>query len=315
MNDPNGSENTDDKKDEVTVDIDNHKMDVKWTEEHENILIEWADKAMCFRWLHSKAHMQFSAANTWFTIPVIIMSTITGTANFAQDKFPEDIKQYAVMGIGAVNLFAGILTTIQQFLKIGELNESHRVSSISWDKFYRNIKIELAKSPDERIPAYQMLKIAKEEFDRLMETSPAIADDIIEQFQKTFDADIEDEHLSERRQVRKASFFELKKPEICDDIRSCKHSVYKRKPGEKQTKVNIQLAKKALKQKQDQERVEQIINDFNSVRKRPPTEDEIMDELDDQIEVQKETITSILNDFQSVINDNVIIDKKDGSNQ
>jgi hypothetical protein len=25
----------------------------QWTQEHEEILIEWADKAMCYRWLHS----------------------------------------------------------------------------------------------------------------------------------------------------------------------------------------------------------------------------------------------------------------------
>ena len=60
----------------------------------------------------------------WFTIPVIIMST-TGTANFAQERLPEDYRSYAAMGIGAVNIFAGILTTIAQFLKIGELNEAH----------------------------------------------------------------------------------------------------------------------------------------------------------------------------------------------
>ena len=119
-----------------------------WKKEHETILIEWADKAMCYRWLHARSHQAYSKTNAWFTIPVIIMSTLTGTANFAQDRFPPDIRPLAQMGIGAVNLFAGILTTIAQFLKIGELNEAHRVSSISWDKFYRNIKVELAKSRD-----------------------------------------------------------------------------------------------------------------------------------------------------------------------
>ena len=58
------------------------------------------------------------------------------------------------MAIGAVNIFAGILTTIAQFLKIGELNEAHRVASIAWDKFYRNTKVELAKSPAEKIACY-----------------------------------------------------------------------------------------------------------------------------------------------------------------
>ena len=30
--------------------------EVDWTSDHEDILVEWADKAMCFRWLHSRAH-------------------------------------------------------------------------------------------------------------------------------------------------------------------------------------------------------------------------------------------------------------------
>ena len=87
---------------------------IPWTEAHENILVEWADKGLCYRWLHSKAHAQYSRANAMFTIPVIIMSTVTGTANFAQDKFPAATKDYATMAIGTVNICAGILTTIQQ---------------------------------------------------------------------------------------------------------------------------------------------------------------------------------------------------------
>lgn len=77
------------------------------------------------------------------------MSTLTGTANFAQDRVPLDLRSYYSMIIGGVNILAGIITTIQNFLKISQINEAHRVSAISWDKFYRKIKVELAKSPIE----------------------------------------------------------------------------------------------------------------------------------------------------------------------
>ena len=117
----------------------------EWSNQHEQILVEWADKAICYRWLHSQSHTSYSFKNTWFTIPVIILSTLTGTANFAQERVPEKHQPAFQLFIGSLNIFAGILTTIQQFLKISELNEAHRVSSISWDKFYRNIKLELAK--------------------------------------------------------------------------------------------------------------------------------------------------------------------------
>ena len=35
----------------------------EWSVEHEKILIEWADKAMCYRWLHSRATSLYSYLN------------------------------------------------------------------------------------------------------------------------------------------------------------------------------------------------------------------------------------------------------------
>ena len=105
-------------QDDGTVSFADIDENAVWTEHHENILVEWADKATCYRWLHAKSHIDYSKANTWFTIPVIVMSTLTGTANFAQDRFPDSVKPVFSSIVGSVNIFAGILTTIQQFLKI-----------------------------------------------------------------------------------------------------------------------------------------------------------------------------------------------------
>jgi hypothetical protein len=114
------------------------------------------------------------------------MSTSSGTENVAQDKFPEKYKVMAQMSIGAINIIAGILTTIAQYFKINELNESHRASSISWTKFYQNIKVEMSKDPSERKKPGDMLNHYKEEFDRLLEISPTIDDSIINEFKKKF---------------------------------------------------------------------------------------------------------------------------------
>ena len=54
------------------------------------------------------------------------------------------------MSVGTFNILAGFITTVAQFLKVNELNEGHRISSIAWGKLCRNIKVELAKNPDER---------------------------------------------------------------------------------------------------------------------------------------------------------------------
>ena len=64
---------------DIAESISSKYKDVEWTSDHEQILVEWADKAMCYRWLHARSHQSYSKTNTWFTIPVIIMSTLKKT--------------------------------------------------------------------------------------------------------------------------------------------------------------------------------------------------------------------------------------------
>ena len=262
--------------------------EIDWKEEHEKILVDWADKAMCYRWLHSKSNQVYSSQNAWYTIPVIVMSTLTGTANFAQERFPEGIKVYAPMMIGAVNIFAGILTTIQQFLKISELNEAHRVAAIAWDKFYRNIKVELAKCPEERIHVGQMLKICKEEFDRLMETCPSISDDIIALFEKTF-SDSRDG--SEETSQKHKNFMEVSKPEICDELISTEHYRYKREATDAKQVAAKASAAESIRRKQKimsklEDQIKSFVKEFSSFHNRNPMRSEIIENMQDKMNIE-----------------------------
>ena len=260
---------------ELSVDV---LPEIEWTIDHEDILIEWADKAMCFRWLHSRAHALYSKLNYNYTIPVIVISTLTGTANFAQDRVPVAYQGYFVMIVGGFNILAGIITTIQQFLKITQLNEAHRVSGIAWDKFYRNIKIELARHPDERMHVNQMLKMCKEEFDRLMETSPNIPDEIIAEFKNKFKDSLEYEDII--------------KPEICDKLISTESF-----RNQWASQDNL-IKKKNLKSQKDAKLIQIVIlfkTDFNKIQGREPVQSEIIDNLKDKIDIK--TLNAILDEL------------------
>jgi len=158
-----------------------------WTEEQEKLLASWSEKASGYRWLHMRSEKLYRKRNYSFTIPVIILSTLTGTANFAMDSFvPEENKQVAMACVGGVNIFAGILSTLQNFLRYAELMEGHRVAEVSWSKFSREISVELALEPDMRKPAFDFLTVCRAEFDRLIEQSPTIDDSIISQYNSKF---------------------------------------------------------------------------------------------------------------------------------
>ncbi len=274
------TKNTQNEETASVIDLDENAV---WTEHHENILIEWADKATCYRWLHAKSHIDYSRANTWFTIPVIVMSTLTGTANFAQDRFPENIRPTFASIVGSVNIFAGILTTIQQFLKISEYNEAHRACSISWGKFYRNIKVELAKDPKERTNVKQLIKTQKEEFDRLMEISPPISEKIIKRFKKEFCNEDSPNYDAD-----------LKKPEICGALETTKHSVFKEKEAilDTATAALFTGIAKNLNSRKRKDVIEGIITNFKELKNRYPTADEVMSEMDNKGSI--ELISSIL---------------------
>ena len=273
----------------------------EWKSEHETILVEWADKAMCYRWLHGKSHAEYSKTNAWYTIPVIIMSTLTGTANFAQDRFPEDIKPLAQMTIGTINIFAGILTTIAQFLKIGELNEAHRVSSISWDKFYRNIKVELSKSREERMNVGHMLKICKEEFDRLMETSPSINERIIKLFNKTFPTK---KPIPSSNPLEDCFKPDIKRPEICDILVSTADIVFKPDPESESEYRKMELINSMKNsQKKSIEGYKKIISEwalkFENKHNRKPLEAELIDNLQDTM--NPNVLNKYVNEYLSSI--------------
>lgn len=153
-------------------------------------MAEWSDVASCYRWLHDRAEKKYYGHNLSITIPVIILSTLTGAANFAVGSFiPEDqtaVKGYVSAGLGGISIFAGILTTLGNFFQYAQKSESNRVASISWGKFQRLIAVELAINPIDRIDAMDFLKICRQDLDRLIEQAPQIPDDIIAAFEKEF---------------------------------------------------------------------------------------------------------------------------------
>ena len=270
------------------------KKKIEWSPENELILVEWCDAAQCYKWLHARSHVKFSKMHAWFTIPAIILSTISGTASFATSSLPSNMQTLAPMAIGSLNIFIGILTTIQQYLKISELNESHRVMSIAWDKYARNIRIELSKAPDERSDASSFLKHNRQEFDRLMETSPAINQQIIDEFTATFKG----RDGSEQR----LRYEKLRKPDICDIIVSAmeaRHHWYLELENGEDDGSNLLLKEKNLKQKEAQldEKEHQIIETVMKKEHARKNFRASMTEASKKYTKEKETIDEYVNSF------------------
>lgn len=176
-----------------------------WSREVERLMAEWADKAICYRWMHEKTERIYSGKDMAYMFPVIILSTITGAANFAMDSVlsDPDQKKYAQLGLGGLSIATGIISTIANRLGYASKSEAHHNAGLLWGKFQRLIAIELSIHPNERSDCMHFLKTCRAELDRLIEQAPTIPDNVIEACRKEF-----------------AQYPKVRKPEIVGDINS-----------------------------------------------------------------------------------------------
>jgi len=159
-----------------------------WNDSEVQILKKWGEVASSYRLLHDRAFREFQVKSYGLTIPVIILSTLSGTASFTIQSFPTSLQTYVPMVIGGVNICVGIIQTVSQFLRVNELTESHRVASISYGKFSRNIVTELSLPPKERTyNGIDFVQVCRTEMDRLIEQSPIIPMYLLRDFESNKD--------------------------------------------------------------------------------------------------------------------------------
>jgi len=190
--------------------LDTNKLDTNkiikkpnngWSYEHDELLAIWGDKAGCYTWMHDATQRKFKSINMKLGIPIIVLSTVSGTANFGISTiFPPGFN-YGNAVIGCLSLITGVLSTVANFLGYAQSEEAHRIASIQWAKFKRSIETELALSPLERTDATEFIKHSRNELDRLMEQNPIIPQEIIDRFKRTFRKNID-----------------VKMPEICNKL-------------------------------------------------------------------------------------------------
>ncbi len=141
--------------------------------------------------------------------------------------------------------------------------------------------------------------MCKEEFDRLMETSPSIPDYVVIEFKKTFKSVLDTDD------IKKMIF----QPEICDKLVPTRESINQWNDASKMLielddneKKTKESEVEKLKNLEDNKKlVRDWCNLFLTHNKRRPTEEEILDQLKDKLE--KSVLKRIIQET-----------KKDGTN-
>ena len=179
----------------------------EWSYEIEELLSEWAEISQCYSYLHNYSTRKYRKKYHHLQIPIIILSTLTGTANFATDSYvPENFQHGFSAGVGTLNIACGVLGTLLAFLKYAELYEGYRRASLAGAKLSRTIEIELSLADKKRKPCRDFLKVMRSDYDNLLESSPLIDMDIINSFNKKFEG----------------KYTEVRRPLVCNGLKAIK---------------------------------------------------------------------------------------------
>jgi hypothetical protein len=167
------------------IKMDDYGKAIEWNDRLEELIADDGERALCYSWLHGKSEQLYSYRNNFIALPVIVMSTLAGTASIGSDSLFKGF-EYAPVVIGLTSITVGVLNTIGQYFSWAKRSEGHRIAHISYAKLYRFISTELSLPRKERMKANDLLKVVRENGDRLAETAPMIPQLIIEVFQKHF---------------------------------------------------------------------------------------------------------------------------------
>lgn len=164
-------------KSHVTEDLAS-QAEISWNKDLENMIASEGEKCSGLAWLYTEAEQYYSKRNTQIAIPVIVLSTVTGFVS-GSSQIIFNNPSTASIGIGAVSLFTGILSTIGSYFAWAKKTEGCRISALQYRKLQKFITTEMTLPKIERIDAKDMLKMIRETVERLLETSPEVPKHII----------------------------------------------------------------------------------------------------------------------------------------
>jgi hypothetical protein len=166
---------------------DDELREVEWSTQLEDILAQEGERCRGLSWLHMRAEIMTSQYNTYIQVPVIVLSTLAGTASVGSSAlFGDGNSQASSIAVGLVSIGVGILNTLGGFFAFAKRSESHRIAHLNYAKMSSKIAIELSLPRDERTPAEILLSHVRETMERMAETTPNCPQQIIDLFNKKF---------------------------------------------------------------------------------------------------------------------------------
>lgn len=167
-----------------------------------DILKAWKERAEDASVMHTEAFVWRRFVGRCMMIPSIVLSSVSGLANLATGTVENVIEQgdaceetapkntlTLVMPfiLGGISVASAIISAVYSYLKIGEVVERHNQAAYMYDKFARELEVEIALDQTS-IKTYShtgnLLKECQDMYDSIAEREPNIPRWIVDRYER-----------------------------------------------------------------------------------------------------------------------------------
>lgn len=157
-----------------------------WDEELDNLYRAWQRRIAAVELGHRKLSDRLQRRYLMLGLPVVVLTTIIGTAVFASLADQEKVDVATRVVVGSVSIAAAVLSSLQTFLRYATRAEGHRVAAIRYETLRRDVAETLALPPGMRNDPVRELDSVRLRMDRYAKESPTIAQREWERLEEQF---------------------------------------------------------------------------------------------------------------------------------
>lgn len=162
------------------------ERDIHWSNALEELVASEGEKCRGLAWINQKSEGYYSHRANAIAIPVIVLSTLAGTASVGSTSLFQGDTQISSVVIGLVSIGVGILNTISSYFSWARKAEAHRIAFLQYGKLFSIIRVEMSLPRSERQEPEAILKQIRDGMERLAETTPSPPQTILDEFNKHF---------------------------------------------------------------------------------------------------------------------------------
>lgn len=157
-----------------------------WSENMEQIMKMWGEKAAGLRFMHGNASGYWTGLSNNLTITSIFITTLASTASLVSTSIEGENKNIVLYVVGIVGLIASLIQSLKKFYNAEEKAAEHGAIAKQFGSFYRFMTLQLGMERSDRMPSDQLSEWALKEYERLQQDALPLGAEQINLYKKTF---------------------------------------------------------------------------------------------------------------------------------